>query len=364
MATPAQASIHKRLNIRWIPSPFHESTSTLILSSPSGLFVDLRIKLHTPRPIDGATGLPAHAGTGAASSAAEPAYHVEDEEEASALKELEWAVAGQAAYAPDEESGKTRGTWTHWISYIPGLAPYIDFDGGEAVEDTGLNTVLPDGTTREEGAMVNPDTGLITAYEETWASVPVTNPAPLFRSERPRPGGAFSQIQSPSLASPASMARKRVSGTYLVAKLDSPSAQGLIIWVGQSMQGFAKHTSPSSRQRTVVAERWHFYAQPGNQLEIHPGTRTGTETGTHETQSGRYARVFRHGDGLLPCGMLLQEALGPLSIGSVLSLPHLSSSAGADSGDDSNDASGDLGEKQDWQVIETDFEYAPSTEQH
>ncbi|KAG6820535.1 hypothetical protein H0H93_015706 [Arthromyces matolae] len=36
------------------------------------------------------------------------------------------------------------------------------------VEDKGLNSTLPDGTTLEVGEMINPETGNMTSFEEIW----------------------------------------------------------------------------------------------------------------------------------------------------------------------------------------------------
>jgi hypothetical protein len=36
------------------------------------------------------------------------------------------------------------------------------------VQDSGVCTPLPDGTTLETGSMINPETGVITPYEELW----------------------------------------------------------------------------------------------------------------------------------------------------------------------------------------------------
>ncbi|KAF8176292.1 hypothetical protein BJ912DRAFT_930747 [Pholiota molesta] len=47
-----------------------------------------------------------------------------------------------------------------------------------SVTDIGTNTVLDSGDTLETGEMVNPDTGLMTPYEEIWHEHPLRDPCP------------------------------------------------------------------------------------------------------------------------------------------------------------------------------------------
>jgi Protein HRI1 len=299
-------SISKRLNIRWIPEGFYEPTSTLVLNSPSGLYVDLRIDLRTPHAIDGETGL-------SLANDQVVGYSGTSIEKASNLSKASWAVAGQAFYSTDPD-GKLRGRWTHWASYIP--SPH-GIDPMEGQEDTGTMFTLPDGTTREDGEMINPDTGKLTVYQETWGDVTAAEFAPRWES------GALASHQS----LPGTTGHKRKSGRYIVASTETKTAKGMIVWVGQVCQGVLKYTNESGQVK-VVAERWEHPVSP-------------VSTSDQIERTGEWVRVFREGDGVLPCGWLLQEA-HDWSVGANLSNPSLGE------GDDFAGA-------ESWTVVETDF---------
>ncbi|KAJ6553966.1 hypothetical protein DFH09DRAFT_1166349 [Mycena vulgaris] len=112
------ASISFRESIRWIPDAASEPTQTIVLTGlASGAFLDVRF----------------------------------DKESG----ELDWAFAGYRSSA-----GPNSTKFTHHLDSRT-LTP-LD------VVDVGTNTPLPDGTTLEEGEMVNPATGALTAYEEVW----------------------------------------------------------------------------------------------------------------------------------------------------------------------------------------------------
>ncbi|KAF8539666.1 hypothetical protein BDD12DRAFT_736637 [Trichophaea hybrida] len=111
-------TVSHRISIRWPPSPATEPTSTIVLTSPSRRFVDLRLTLP-------------------------PA------------QSLYWGFSGNSSYPTP-----TTGKWTHTIdsrSDIPGV-------------DEGTLEVLENGNVLERGEMVDfdaPGEGR-KVYEEVW----------------------------------------------------------------------------------------------------------------------------------------------------------------------------------------------------
>lgn len=118
-------SITSRVSIAWPPNPTSEPTSTLVLSSPTGRFVDVRICLDP----NGKHG----------------------------LGELDWAFAGSAIYTTDRD-GARRGTWTHEVD-----SKYED----STFSDTGILSDLENGDELERGIMKDVD-GIERDYEEIW----------------------------------------------------------------------------------------------------------------------------------------------------------------------------------------------------
>ncbi|KAJ7226305.1 hypothetical protein C8J57DRAFT_1389800 [Mycena rebaudengoi] len=110
------ASISFRESIRWLPDAASEPTQTIVLSAlRSGVFLDVRFEKES--------------------------------------RKLDWAFAGYRSSA-----GNNFTKFTHHIDSRT-LNP-LD------VVDFGTNTSQSDGTTLEVGKMVNPATGVMTAYEE------------------------------------------------------------------------------------------------------------------------------------------------------------------------------------------------------
>ncbi|KAF9471933.1 hypothetical protein BDN70DRAFT_766668, partial [Pholiota conissans] len=107
-----------RRSIRWVPGPASEPTDTLVLTGgKSGVFLDIRFLKNTSK--------------------------------------VDWAFAGYRHQLPDG-----RVQFKHHIDSRT-LDPL-------SVKDIGANTVLEGGKTLEVGEMINPDTGLMTSYEEVW----------------------------------------------------------------------------------------------------------------------------------------------------------------------------------------------------
>ncbi|KAI1281429.1 hypothetical protein F5Y07DRAFT_296475 [Xylaria sp. FL0933] len=120
-------SVSIRDSIRWLPDVASEPTSTVVLTSPERLFVDIRI-------------LKGISKAGAS---------------------LDWAFAGVSS--SETRDGVRHCTWRHVVDSRT-RAP-------EAVVDEGDIFPQDDGRTLETGRMVNPATGQLTDYEEVWSDL-------------------------------------------------------------------------------------------------------------------------------------------------------------------------------------------------
>ncbi|CAG1961669.1 unnamed protein product [Fusarium graminearum] len=128
-------TISIRKFIRWLPDEPSEPTTTLVITSPRlKRFVDLRILL----PDNGST----------------------DQNDILPFSRLDWAIAGTtvSTQKPDPSGALTsHSTFIQWIS------------SRELGNDAGFMYPQPgEDLTLEKGSMVNPDTGIDTAYEELW----------------------------------------------------------------------------------------------------------------------------------------------------------------------------------------------------
>lgn len=113
-------SISTRVSIAWPPEfPPEETTDTLVLSFPSGYFIDLRFVRNASQ------------------------------------ETLEWGFAGRM---------ETSGNTTTFIHMIDSRVPQDPL----SVQDSGQFEILPNGDERETGEMLNPVTGRMMAYEEIW----------------------------------------------------------------------------------------------------------------------------------------------------------------------------------------------------
>ncbi|KAF0645415.1 hypothetical protein FPSE5266_09941 [Fusarium pseudograminearum] len=125
-------TISIRKFIRWLPDEPSEPTTTLVITSPRlKRFVDLRILLSD-----------------------------DDSTDILPFSRLDWAIAGTtvSTQKPDAEGVLTsHSTFIQWIS------------SRELGNDAGFMYPQPgEDLTLEKGSMVNPDTGIDTAYEELW----------------------------------------------------------------------------------------------------------------------------------------------------------------------------------------------------
>ncbi|KAI0165903.1 hypothetical protein GGR57DRAFT_512872 [Xylariaceae sp. FL1272] len=131
-----QAGISVRQWIRWLPEAGQapEPTSTLVLTSPTRRFVDIRVLKNGSEDKGQNT-------------------------ETLSGQQLDWAFAGISSSRVNSENVK----WSKWVHTVDSRT-----QNPETVVDEG--TILPqdDGHTLESGRMINPSTGKLTDYEELW----------------------------------------------------------------------------------------------------------------------------------------------------------------------------------------------------
>ncbi|KAL9033578.1 MAG: hypothetical protein Q9180_005874, partial [Flavoplaca navasiana] len=119
---------HAHIAILKIPGEPSEPTSTLVLTSPRGYYVDIRINKSPqpssdPRTFDG---------------------------------KLQWAFAGTKTSI--EKDARTISTWHHPIDSL----------SDDPKPDVGEMTELENGDVLEIGQTINEDTGEVIKYEELW----------------------------------------------------------------------------------------------------------------------------------------------------------------------------------------------------
>ena len=131
------ADISVRQHIRWPPAPPSEPTSTVVLTSPSRHFVDVRILASNGHGEGGGNG----------------------------DMKLDWAFAGTSSSQPGREPGTRHAVWRHWVD-SHATEPEMVRDEAFVREGAG-----PGGSELETGRMVNPETGVEADYEEAWSSL-------------------------------------------------------------------------------------------------------------------------------------------------------------------------------------------------
>lgn len=230
-----------------------EPTTTLVLSSPGGLFVDVRV--HDGHS-DGTFTKPKVLSTAAqllrTTTVARPRAYTG----LTAVHEgaLDWAFAGTATRTVDE-GGVARGRWTHVVdSRLPLGESGAFVDEGEMeerVEEGGEKVEV------ERGSMARPETGVVTPYEEGWAEV--------VREEGGR--GTRDCV---------------VLGRGFGAGEEGASVKGLVVRVGPWCQGIVRDGE------RVRVERW---------LSVGGG-------------SGAQA-LFSSGEGVLPCREAMSGTFTP-----------------------------------------------------
>jgi hypothetical protein len=187
----------------------HEPTNTLVLTSPAGTFVDIRIhKPQTPEE-------PALPNTGGPPT------------------RLSWAFAGRSTSRPAPEKENVRhAVWSHWVdNFHPVGATNIPKDEGDMYP-------LPDGREVEIGVLASPHTSELCTYEEMWKEV---------------------QIQ-------VCEGMEEVKWCVVLRIDDVPrQTRGVVIRVGQYCQGIVK----VGDQTTV--ERWEYALKKGVDEKYHMG---------------------------------------------------------------------------------------------
>ncbi|KAF4552281.1 Hypothetical protein D9617_10g072620 [Elsinoe fawcettii] len=199
-----------------------EPTSTLVLTSSSRRFIDIRINLPKPDEPD----LPNEGGP---------------------LSRLQWAFAGTSHTSLRPSSDPTIAptlhcTWHHWIdSHAP---PCRD----DEVKDSGDLFPQPDGRSLETGTMLNPATGKVEAYEEMWSDGHVT---PIGKEEGKR------------------------AVILDLREVDAGGrewAKGMVVRVGKWVQGIVKVVREGGGEGMVEVscERWE-YAEKGWERRVKIG---------------------------------------------------------------------------------------------
>ncbi len=161
---------------------------------------------------------------------------------------LDWAFSGTSSSKivsdPDDPEKKiSHSKWAHWVSNrSPDVDDVID-EGDMYPQPEGLRTI-------EKGRMVNPATGLLTAYEESWLD--------------PEP---FSTVEG-----------ERRRCVVLRLHDDANHARGVVVRIGEYCQGVVRIGND------FALERWMWDAKQG------------------------WQRLVRLGELVLPC----RQALDPL----------------------------------------------------
>ncbi|KAI1618619.1 hypothetical protein EDD37DRAFT_274523 [Exophiala viscosa] len=190
-------SISIRDGIAWQYSSPYEDTSTLVLTSPESVFVDLRF------PNRPNTELPLSSG---------PSF---------------WAFSGtsETSFGPDDAEVTmpylAHAVWKHEID-----------SKGPGISDEGDMFLLPNGNCIEVGMMMNPDTRKVMMYKEYW-----TTP-----STEPGSGGIWLRGSGGLRRTPCVVARTQGA---------DESKSGVIIRVGDFCQSIARH-----EEKGVLVERW------------------------------------------------------------------------------------------------------------
>lgn len=176
-ATMSTPSITQRKHVRLIPGDPSEPTSTIVLTSLTSHYVDIRIDK--------------------AAHQSESQQHLE----INSPSILDWAFAGTSTVTqgsgPDKPS---HSVWEHWI----------DSKSDNPASDEGDMYVQENGDVLEKGTQKHPDTGEEVEYEELWTDLVI--------NVIPEEGGRYSTV----------------------LKHESEDAKGLFVRVGGWCQGILK----------------------------------------------------------------------------------------------------------------------------
>ncbi|KAE9979206.1 hypothetical protein EG328_001042 [Venturia inaequalis] len=151
--------VSHRASIRWLPDPASEPTSTLVLTSSSGWFIDVRILSSRETP--------------------PPSLEVDDDEllrpstdetsRTMSMERMDWAFSGSSKSTSGGKNKPRHSEWTHWVDSKTLYHEPPIVDAGD---------MYPVSKTRdlEKGSMPNPATGIDTEYEEVWDDMPIDVP--------------------------------------------------------------------------------------------------------------------------------------------------------------------------------------------
>ncbi|KAL2258801.1 hypothetical protein VTK26DRAFT_7736 [Humicola hyalothermophila] len=271
------ADISHRESFQWIPDETSEPTSTIVLTTPGGRFVDLRILKPLPKPwqqlehplITQAPKMP--------------------------LSCLDWAIAGTSTTTTSDPSANARHAsagaagppapwkwvahkrWHHWIdSRTPDAASVVD-------EGDIFESPSSPGLSLETGRMVNPATGQVADYEETWRSEVVV-PVPAVRSITL---GEQQQQQRLAGSTGAVCVALLWQGDEQAEEDRGTVRRGMVVRVGRLCQGFARDGDRLTAIRLEYDERmrqWIATVRMGDQvMPVEPVARYPTDMVEGET---------------------------------------------------------------------------------
>ena len=250
--TPVPYSIHlpdhNPLNLRLNPA---EPTFVLVLTSPRGTFVDLRLFK------------PARTGDTALANKGERSG-------------LDWAFAGTSTSRPavdqhpaEDEKGLdnvTHSTWTHWLdSRYPVGSRVIPVDEGDMYPIDAVRTL-------EHGHGYQPLLKATMTHEEMWRDVEATS------------------------------TNAKGSKMCVVLRLQDEKfgARGVVVRVGQYCQGIISLVT----EKSCTVERWEFH---GGDAERQNHLPSGLER--ERTEAEMWKRTARVGDLFLPCAVTFRTEI-------------------------------------------------------
>lgn len=212
--TPVPYSIHlPRSNPLNLPTTLFEPTTTLVLTAPSGTFVDLRFL----KPV----------------SPGAPSENV-----------LDWGFAGHSssvAYPAGTKGGTLGGkglvrhsTWTHFVDSKVPVGQVVPVDEGDMYPIDSVKTL-------EHGHAFHPEVGM-RSHEEMWEDEDVTS---------------TSTTSSGSSEAETTTAEGKKHCVVLRCQDDVKGVRGVIIRLGKYVQGILVTGNE------VTAERWEWSSEGG-----------------------------------------------------------------------------------------------------
>jgi hypothetical protein len=269
-AAAAPPNISTRAFIQWLPDPPSEPTSTEVLTSRQKFFVDIRIlkkEGNSPSPLS---------------------------------SDIDWAFAGRSESHQNEPTGTTSTRWHHTVDSRFLAHPESVIDQAQMLpEDPETGIAL------EKGSMVNPGTGVETAYVEGWRETEVKHvPEPsrdileAFERDLERRGVRFVEGDAErkvvvrgggnSLLEEGSLSAREVLTCCDLQHEDAARrSRGMVVRVGQFCQGVLRIGDE------FAAERWEC------------------------TPQGGWQKVFASGSNLnMPCDVACHLAIRKLRVGS------------------------------------------------